>query len=104
MKSVAEPRVQLGAAGLRDGVRSIQGKSLPAGLDGSSTGHRNKPVPGRAEPGSARAVLLAQTPHGHELGVKSCSTGLRTILVGLDKRNYPYNTGPSGPVPFLSTT
>lgn len=83
------------------GARSIQGKSLPAGLDVSSRGHWNKPVPGRAEPGSPGAVLLARAPRGHDLCVKSCSTGLRTILVALDKEELPVQRVTFCPSPFL---
>lgn len=83
------------------GARSIQGKPLPGGLDVWSRGHQNRPVPGRAEPGSPGAVLLAQAPRGHELCVKSCSTGLRTILVGLDKEELPVPAVTSCPSPLL---
>lgn len=77
-KSVAEPRVQLGAAGLGDG-----GKEQPREVSTCWVGWL---IQRAQEQTSARPGFP-----GHELGVKSCSTGLSTILVGLDKRNCPYN-------------
>lgn len=46
-------------------------------------------------------MLLPQAPRGHQLCVKSCSTGLRTILVGLDKEELPLQPVASCPSPLL---